>query len=392
LFAVSFSWALHEVPVPQYQHWDPVTAQLYACDQCPPGTALQQHCTANSPTVCSPCPEHHFSEYWHWDDKCQYCTTICKEKQFVQQECNRTHNRVCECIEGYHLEVEFCVKHTACSPGFGVKVLGTTESDTVCEKCPKGYYSDRDSEMEPCMKHQNCTQLGLATATPGTPKHDAVCESHGRKTPSDCFHITLCEEAIFQFIPSQELSSLQLDVLIQSLPGRKVDIRNMERIRKTCSPKQQILHLLKLWMQKNRDQDGMLSIIRDVNHCERVVSRCMSFKNLTLSQLTAVMESLPGNKVKEEDIRQTMMACDSEHRVLQLLHLWKMQNGDQDIAKGLSQSVRKLRTKKVPKRLLKSIKRIINIFSTSSIHKMYEKMFFDIIQGSTCLKSTSLNE
>ncbi|XP_006636132.1 tumor necrosis factor receptor superfamily member 11B [Lepisosteus oculatus] len=400
LFAISFTWAFHEVPVPKYQHWDPVASQFYVCDQCPPGTALQEHCSSTRPTVCSPCPEHHFSEHWHWDDKCQYCTTVCKEKQRVRQECNSTHNRICECIEGYHLEIEFCVKHTACQPGFGVKIPGTPESDTVCEICPNGYYSSRLSTTEQCTKHTNCTDLGFKTSSPGTATQDAICESNGKGGATQCFRhhlqchsdITLCEEAIFQFIVSQGLSSLQLDLLIENLPGKKVDNKKIEKLRKTCSPKQQILHLLKLWVQQNKDQDSMFSIIQGVNHCERVVSRCAGFRNLTLSHLTAVMDSLPGNKVKAEDIKQIMSTCESKQYILQLLQLWKMQNGDQDIAKGLSQSIRKLRRKKVPKRLLKSIKKIIKIFNTSSIHKLYEKMFLDIIQGSKCLKSKSLNE
>uniref|UniRef100_A0A671NUU5 TNFR-Cys domain-containing protein n=1 Tax=Sinocyclocheilus anshuiensis TaxID=1608454 RepID=A0A671NUU5_9TELE len=101
-------------------HRDPVISKVLFCDQCPPGTAVKRHCSTEEPTVCAPCPEKRFAEQWHWGDSCQHCTSVCKERQIVQRECNSTHDRLCECIPGYHLVVEFCVLHTACSPGFGV--------------------------------------------------------------------------------------------------------------------------------------------------------------------------------------------------------------------------------------------------------------------------------
>uniref|UniRef100_A0A8C1XWZ1 TNFR-Cys domain-containing protein n=1 Tax=Cyprinus carpio TaxID=7962 RepID=A0A8C1XWZ1_CYPCA len=103
-----------------YSYLDPVTSKVLLCDQCPPGTAVKRHCSTEEPTVCAPCPEKCFAEQWHWGDSCQHCTSVCKERQIVQRECNSTHDRLCECIPGYHLVVEFCVRHTACSPGFGV--------------------------------------------------------------------------------------------------------------------------------------------------------------------------------------------------------------------------------------------------------------------------------
>lgn len=77
LFTASFSWAFQEQPVPpKYQYRDPVTSQVHSCDQCPPGTSVKRHCTADTPTECQPCPERHFAENWHWGDTCQYCTSV----------------------------------------------------------------------------------------------------------------------------------------------------------------------------------------------------------------------------------------------------------------------------------------------------------------------------
>ena len=124
LLVFSFGMGSLEASRPTYQHRDPVSSVVYQCEQCPPGTAVLQHCNADVPTACAPCPEGHFSEHWHWGKACQRCTAVCKEQQLVQRDCTLTHNRLCACAPGYHLEVEFCVKHTVCSPGSGASVLG----------------------------------------------------------------------------------------------------------------------------------------------------------------------------------------------------------------------------------------------------------------------------
>uniref|UniRef100_A0A8C1XMA4 Uncharacterized protein n=1 Tax=Cyprinus carpio TaxID=7962 RepID=A0A8C1XMA4_CYPCA len=51
---------------------------------------------------------------------------------------------------------------------------GTPERNTVCEKCPPGYYSSTSSSTEPCIPHRNCTQLGLKTVRPGTATQDIL--------------------------------------------------------------------------------------------------------------------------------------------------------------------------------------------------------------------------
>ncbi|MEQ2164111.1 hypothetical protein GOODEAATRI_003201 [Goodea atripinnis] len=68
--------SLQQAVPPKYQYRDPVTSQVRSCDQCPPGTSVKRHCTAETPTECQPCPERHFAENWHWGDMCQYCTSV----------------------------------------------------------------------------------------------------------------------------------------------------------------------------------------------------------------------------------------------------------------------------------------------------------------------------
>lgn len=85
---------------------------------------MAQHCTKERPTVCAPCPDLHYTHYWNYLEKCLYCNVICGERQVEVQQCNATHNRACQCQEGFHAEMEFCVQHSECPPGSGVVKLG----------------------------------------------------------------------------------------------------------------------------------------------------------------------------------------------------------------------------------------------------------------------------
>ncbi|XP_036410962.1 tumor necrosis factor receptor superfamily member 11B-like [Megalops cyprinoides] len=401
VLSISFSWAFCQITPPTYQHRDPVTSEVYLCKQCPPGTAVRRHCDANTPTACVPCPEGYFSEQWHWGQACQRCTSVCKEGQLVRWGCNGTHDQLCECVQGYHLEVEFCVRHSTCPPGWGATVLGSSLSDTVCGKCPKGFFSSSFSATEPCFPHRNCSELGKKTFHPGTANQNSVCEGEDRGPTLECFQqhlqcqtdIMLCEEVILQFLASIHfLSTLPLDTVTDSLPGRKVDRSSVEQIKKECSPKQQVLQLFRLWRQQNRDRERLFGIIQGVNHCSRMVSRCVGLKNLTLSHLKVVMEGLPGLKVREEDIQEVMDSCQPRQYLLKLLQLWKIHNGERDLAKGLSHSLRELRAKGISHQLLRVIRSLSRLFSTSSIHKLYKKMLLNLFLDGTCFTSESYDD
>lgn len=74
--------------------------------------------------------------------------------------------------------------------------------------------------------------------------------------------VTLCEEAVYQSLSSLRLSSVPLERLLENLPGRKVDRKSLEKLKKSCSPQQQVLHLLRLWREQNKDQDKLYGIIQ----------------------------------------------------------------------------------------------------------------------------------
>lgn len=77
--------------------------------------------------------------------------------------------------------------------------------------------------------------------------------------------VTLCEEAVFQSLSSLRLSSVPLERLLESLPGRKVDHKSLEKLKKACSPQQQVLQLLRLWREQNKDEDKLYGIIQGVH-------------------------------------------------------------------------------------------------------------------------------
>nr|XP_015804572.2 tumor necrosis factor receptor superfamily member 11B [Nothobranchius furzeri] len=395
LFTASFSWAFQQHAAPlKYQYRDPRTSDLLLCDQCPPGTSLKQHCTADTPTECQPCPERHFAENWHWGDTCQYCTSVCKERQLVKQQCNSTHDQLCECAPGFYLVVEFCITHSSCPPGSGVKTLGTPVSDTVCERCPDGYFSTGSSPADPCQPHRNCSDSGLKTLRWGTSTSDSLCGPQDRKAMLGCSqHLSLCrtDVSLCEEVAFQSLSSVPLERLLESLPGQKVDHKSLEKMKKTCSPQQQVQHLLRLWRQKNKDK--VYGIIHGMNHCERKVSRCHALKNLTTSDLMLVTNSLPGVRVQEQDVRAIVSTCLPSQYMLQVLHLWKSENHNLDLAKGLSHSLRVLRSQGAPRHLLKGLKKISRITGTSSAPKMCEKMLVKMLQDDSCFKAhKALNE
>lgn len=126
--------------------------------------------------------------------------------------------------------------------------------------------------------------------------------------------------------------------------------------------------------------------------CERKVLRCAGLKNLTLGDLLAVTQSLPGVRVSEDEVRTLVVSCPSQQHILQLLHLWKSRNSERDVGKALAQSQRRLRGRGVSKRLLKSLKRIGRIIGASTMYRLYEKMFLKMIQDSTCFKSKTYND
>lgn len=99
-----------------------------------------------------------------------------------------------------------------------------------------------------------------------------------------------------------------------------------------------------------------------------------------------VANSLPRKKVQEVDVLAVFSTCLPRQHILQILHLWKAANSNIDLAKGLSHSLRVLRSQGAPRYLLKGLKKISRIIETTSTYKMYEKMFVSMLQDELCFK------
>lgn len=111
LFLVSIASADRSAPT---YEWTDESGNTIMCQKCPPGTYVAAHCSSKSKTVCQACPEEHYAQYWNYLDKCRFCNVICQEGEKVKDECNSTHNRVCECQPGYHRSGDYCVKDLQC--------------------------------------------------------------------------------------------------------------------------------------------------------------------------------------------------------------------------------------------------------------------------------------
>lgn len=63
---------------------------------------------------------------------------------------------------------------------------GTPESDTVCKRCPEGFFSNETSSKAVCQKHTNCSALGFKTALKGNAVRDNICQENTDTSPQKC--------------------------------------------------------------------------------------------------------------------------------------------------------------------------------------------------------------
>ncbi|XP_023683299.1 tumor necrosis factor receptor superfamily member 6B [Paramormyrops kingsleyae] len=160
-----------------YEYREPASGRKLTCERCPPGTHMVQHCSATKRTQCAPCPPQHYTQEWNYLRRCLYCRQLCGDGQVVSEACSASQNTICQCKLGYFMQDDFCRQHTKCRPGYGVKVKGTAEVDTVCEKCPLGSYSPGGVSEVVCRNHTDCKSLRLQTVLKGGAWHDSLCAS-----------------------------------------------------------------------------------------------------------------------------------------------------------------------------------------------------------------------
>uniref|UniRef100_A0A7N4PQB2 Tumor necrosis factor receptor superfamily member 5 n=1 Tax=Sarcophilus harrisii TaxID=9305 RepID=A0A7N4PQB2_SARHA len=150
------------------------------CEKCSPGTKLVTDCSEGSETQCEPCQEGEFQSSWNHDKYChqhKYCDPNLHLK--IQNEGSLEKDTACVCIDGFHCtspECESCSSHSLCQPGFGVKHAGTNSTDTICEPCKEGFFSNVSSAFEKCLPWTSCKDTGLSKIQEGTDKTDVLCQ------------------------------------------------------------------------------------------------------------------------------------------------------------------------------------------------------------------------
>ncbi|XP_033181971.1 tumor necrosis factor receptor superfamily member 14-like [Anabas testudineus] len=115
---------------------------------CNKGTIVRRDCTKQSGTRCAPCEDGTYMNQPNGLTRCLSCTS-CDPGHglFEQKKCTLTSDTVCDILSGYFcktLEATGCSlaeKHSSCKPGQRIKEHGTSSSDTVCEDCQSGYFS-----------------------------------------------------------------------------------------------------------------------------------------------------------------------------------------------------------------------------------------------------------
>ncbi|KAL2103258.1 hypothetical protein ACEWY4_000126 [Coilia grayii] len=156
-----------------YPWKDAQTGEAITCGQCPPGTFVGSHCTKQRPTECLPCAQSHYTEFYNYVEECLMCNYPCTEVQEEVHGCNATHNRVCRCKEGYYSMFDFCLRHTVCPAGEGVKTAGTRERNVECEPCKNGTFSRVSSSSASCQPHKVCATH--QATIPGDSVYDTFC-------------------------------------------------------------------------------------------------------------------------------------------------------------------------------------------------------------------------
>ncbi|XP_054429356.1 tumor necrosis factor receptor superfamily member 5 [Pteronotus mesoamericanus] len=156
----------------------------HCCDMCPPGKKLVEDCTVTSPTVCRPCGRGEFLAIENSEKYChphRYCDLNLGLQ--VQTEGTLSTDTTCICQEGHHCvndNCDGCTPHSSCPPGSGVKQIATNFSDTICEPCPVGFFSNVSSASEKCHPWTSCEIKGLVERQAGTNKTDTVCDFQDR--------------------------------------------------------------------------------------------------------------------------------------------------------------------------------------------------------------------
>ena len=181
---------------------------LGACQDhapCPVDQGLVTSGTASADTGCQTCQTGKFSDR-SGQYQCESVTT-CTLSQYQVLPPTSSNDRECASLtictasqydtkgvadDGTATENRNCVDHFFCPEGQGFVTAGTATSNTVCESCPDGKFSDVE-DMSTCQNHSTCP-AGTGVVHFGIADFDTTCEpcSSGRFSPND--ELDFCED------------------------------------------------------------------------------------------------------------------------------------------------------------------------------------------------------
>lgn len=169
------------------------------CPMCAPGNHVYWHCTIDTSTTCSPCPESTYTDEPNGLMKCFPCSVCDAVKSLkVKKACTRTADTICEPQEGFYCTDQnkqsctLALKHSKCNPGQYIKHKGTAFTDTLCANCTDDTYSD--GSLLSCQPHTICETDGLTKIKPGTTSTDVEC---GKSSPVSVIVTTVLFVAAF---------------------------------------------------------------------------------------------------------------------------------------------------------------------------------------------------
>ncbi|KAI4883089.1 hypothetical protein NFI96_011964 [Prochilodus magdalenae] len=150
------------------------------CPMCSEGHRVYKHCTEDISTTCIPCVQSTYTDAPNGLIKCLPCT-VCDEGigLRIKEKCRSYADTLCEPLSGYYCEEtqhKSCTKarqHSTCLPGKYINQTGTAFTDTLCEDCSDGTYSDGSYTF--CKPHTKCESVGQVTARQGTKSSDSEC-------------------------------------------------------------------------------------------------------------------------------------------------------------------------------------------------------------------------
>ncbi|XP_014002767.1 tumor necrosis factor receptor superfamily member 14 isoform X2 [Salmo salar] len=185
------------------------------CPMCGKGLVVRKDCTLESSTSCIPCTGQTYMNAANGLAKCFPCSpcdpgimrdpnifgahNISGQGLFILMTCTSTSNSICHVQNGYYCtsssagnECTFALRHTLCSPGQRVKVPGTKTTDTMCEECQHGSYSQHGVN---CTAWTDCESIGQYKIEDGSQTRDVVCRKSLRNRV-----IVLVPSSVFLFV------------------------------------------------------------------------------------------------------------------------------------------------------------------------------------------------